>query len=298
VSATGSVKIPCGYLNPDDGKYYNTITTPCADPPDDGETLTGTCVCAGTDKSFDYSVDITYTISKSTDDIRSKEEDDDTGECVETIESEGDCALTQNTPSIPCSPGNYYPVLRFLPDGTPQQLVPDDCSHPTPAKTEQEPWYLDSSQIKYDGEVKAETADEAFKRVLDSLPAFPNTPNGAAISTRYISPDGFGVAAAKAKYRFAIQPTASCYLKITWKERFTPHDHSLAPKDTEMTHLWEPPSVDGLCIPAGYDPADVSTWSHTPDFILNPPAQDGSVTVVDIRFSCIEGADPQPGGDQ
>ncbi len=112
----------------------------------------------------------------------------------------------------------------------------------------------------------------------------------------------------KGKLTFAIRfkPVASCSFRIWWDENEYDIGGSLGGEpvptgspvaSTAQEWEWTPPSVDGLCIPSGYDPGDLTTWPHTEDFTINVPASASRMIIIEnIRWSFAPGYTPPSDG--
>jgi len=120
-----------------------------------------------------------------------------------------------------------------------------------------------------------------------ALPGFTGTfPSSSATASYDLSANQLTVSLSKAEYKFRFQPS-TCY-QINWIERFIGEDGEgdpLAPVDTAKSWTYA-----GGADPAGYNPADPTTWPESPVYTLPVPASNGETTVVNVTFSCTCGS--------
>lgn len=86
-------------------------------------------------------------------------------------------------------------------------------------------------------------------------------------------------------YHFKFKPVASCFYKIFWT----------GVDEIEYSFEWEPPSVDGFCVPADFDDSDQETWPRTPDYTTGYPPG-GEDAYLASRWSCHPTYEPPSDG--
>ena len=95
------------------------------------------------------------------------------------------------------------------------------------------------------------------------------------------------------RYKFAVGPSASCYLKAKWVERLVP-DIGASSEGTAHNETWQ--GSGAPCFPAGFLWSDDTTWDYFPGsgghYEIAPPAVEGRIYVADFFWTCIPGAEP------
>jgi hypothetical protein len=93
------------------------------------------------------------------------------------------------------------------------------------------------------------------------------------------------------KWRLAHEPTGSCYLKVWLQKRFSPEGGSsdtITPLTAyEWTGTGNPCFAEALLPPD--DLANLIASSPTEESV---PATDGTTTIEIVKYSCVEGYEP------
>jgi hypothetical protein len=133
---------------------------------------------------------------------------------------------------------------------------------------------------------------------FDDFPEMAGCVSGVELAYSVLSEDETDYIARKGKYRWRIRPQPLCAFKITWIERFTPTDEDEDPVDTEME--WEWTGTGNPCASGGsgtFAWDDEDTWPESPEYSIDIPAGDGSVTIEEVKWTCIPGQEPTGEGE-
>ncbi len=131
----------------------------------------------------------------------------------------------------------------------------------------------------------------AIGRAVGNLPAYTGdfTEGGAAGQVAFTGGSCF---VQVARYKYAVPPSPSCYLRFKWKQRFTPDVGS--PVDTDHDETWE--GTGTPCFPAGFDWDDKTTWDYFPTaggfYEISASASAGVTSTADDAWTCVPGAEP------
>lgn len=94
----------------------------------------------------------------------------------------------------------------------------------------------------------------------------------------------------KIKYRFKHLPTGTCYLKAWVSKVFTPAGED--PETPEITtYVWT--GAGNPCLTVEFDPVDANTQLiHGTATEILPPAAEGTIAITLVKYSCVEGYEP------
>lgn len=147
------------------------------------------------------------------------------------------------------------------------------------------------------------TIDELYDLALTDLPGYGpfadwNYESDQILAAAFKNEaDGrAGMQRTKIKWRFF---SATCYVKIWWQvvtiDEVTEAELDVSDEEFE----WTPTGFGGLCIPAGWNHADQTTWPESGEIETletEPAAGDMNVTKIrNVRWSFVPGYHPGPG---
>lgn len=280
ISATGSKAAPatpCGFFKTADGKYYSTITTTHSGgfSNDAGCGFPGSGAYSGTHSSSEVS-------TKAVVD----------GVCVTTTVYSGSSSYSRTCDgaTATCSASRNSTTGAWTKTFTPAEgdpvTSPGECVA-----------YSSTTGPVYSNEIaaeEAETTSALISRVVGLLPSWGETWTGTCSAFRNLSPDESSYSIRRFKWRLKHQPSGNCYLKVWLREVFTPEGGG-APTYTDLApYEW---SATGA--PCVNDPAkasfDLDNLIYGVESEIQEPAEDGTVTVEIVKYSCVPGYNPAEG---
>lgn len=274
VSASRSKPAPCGFYF--DGAYFSTRTvTYSYHPP---TTMTGCGFPGGDSGPYSQGCDSVVTTTKSLVDGTCMTATVYSGSQSKSRTCAGEtwtCSATQDAAT-----GAWTNIIT--PAGGDATPGSGDCNVG-----------CGSGTTVYSGAVTPESTSELISRAIAALPQYPESWTGSCSSYRNLSPDETSVTIRRLKWRIAHSPTASCYLKVWLRRKFTPEGEGPAVYAPIESYEW----IGNPCIPDSTKPAD-----HPENIIYGgeseeqEPSEDGSTSIEIQKYSCVRGYTPPDDG--
>jgi hypothetical protein len=183
--------------------------------------------------------------------------------------------------------------------------APIDCDRvvfPDISTDYQEPYIAGSSPEIVYGTVMGACGDtrtvsneyltsELIAYTIDNLPSWPGTYDGDYWTTRVLSETETSYHITRLKYKLEHYPTASCYLKVWLRTRFSPAGGG-ADVLTDLTpYVWT--GTGTPCLPEpNLSASDILNKISTAPVQLDEPPENGNLYIEIKKWSCVFGYEP------